>query len=67
MIFTGWMGPGERLNRWGVVGTLMIALGCYVLGMGADGQGRTGVLAPLKALAKEPGARLMLTVAAIDL
>ena len=56
---------GERLNRWGVVGTLMIALGCYVLGLGADGRGKTGVLAPLKALAKEPGARLMLMVAAI--
>jgi uncharacterized membrane protein len=65
LIFTGWMVLGERLNRWGVVGTLMIALGCYVLGLGADGQGKTGVLAPLKALAKEPGARLMLMVAAI--
>ena len=65
LIFTGWMVLGERLNRWGVAGTLMIALGCYVLGLGADGWGKTGVLAPLKALAKEPGARLMLMVAAI--
>ena len=65
LIFTGWLVLGERLNRWGVAGTLMIALGCYVLGLGADGQGKTGVLAPLKALAKEPGARLMLMVAAI--
>ena len=65
LIFTGWLVLGERLNRWGVAGTLMIALGCYVLGLGADGRGKTGVLAPLKALAKEPGARLMLMVAAI--
>lgn len=65
LIFTGWVVLGERLNRWGVAGTLMIALGCYVLGLGADGQGKIGVLGPLKALAKEPGARLMLMVAAI--
>jgi drug/metabolite transporter (DMT)-like permease len=65
LIFTGWVVLGERLNRWGVAGTLMIALGCYVLGLGAGGGGKTGVLAPLKALAKEPGARLMLMVAAI--
>src|SRR3989339_25421 len=65
LIFTGWVVLGERLNRWGVAGTVMIALGCYVLGLGADGQRRTGGLAPLKALAKEPGARLMLMVAAI--
>ena len=65
MIFTGWVVLGERLNRWGVVGTLMIALGCYVLGLGTGGGGKTGVLAPLQALAKEPGARLMLMVAAI--
>lgn len=65
LIFTGWLVLGEHLNRWGVAGTVMIALGCYVLGLGADGRGRTGVLAPLKALAREPGARLMLMVAAI--
>jgi drug/metabolite transporter (DMT)-like permease len=33
--------------------------------VGAGGGGKTGILAPLKALAKEPGARLMLMVAAI--
>ena len=65
LILTGWLVLGESLNHWGVMGTLMIALGCYVLGLGAGGQGRTGVLAPLMALAKEPGARLMLMVAAI--
>jgi drug/metabolite transporter (DMT)-like permease len=64
LIFTGWLVLGENLNSWGVAGTLMIALGCYVLGLGAGG-GKTGVMAPLKALAKEPGARLMLMVAAI--
>jgi drug/metabolite transporter (DMT)-like permease len=65
LIFTGWLVLGESLNRWGVAGTVMIALGGYILGLGADGRRRTGVLAPLKALAREPGARLMLMVAAI--
>ena len=65
LIFTGWLVLGESLNRWGVIGTAMIALGCYVLGLGAGGGGMTGVLAPLKALVREPGARLMLMVAAI--
>jgi uncharacterized membrane protein len=65
LIFTGWLVLGESLNRWGVTGTVMIALGCYVLGLGAGGRAKTGVLAPLLALAKEPGTRLMLMVAAI--
>lgn len=65
MIFTGWLVLGERLNRWGVAGTMLIALGSYILGLGADGNAKTGVLAPLKALARERGARLMLLVAAI--
>jgi drug/metabolite transporter (DMT)-like permease len=65
LIFTGWLVLGESLNRWGMAGTVMIALGSYILGLGADGPGKTGFLAPLKALAREPGARLMLMVAAI--
>jgi drug/metabolite transporter (DMT)-like permease len=65
LIFTGWLVLGESLNRWGAVGTVMIALGSYILGVGADGRRRTGVLAPLQALAQEPGPRLMLLVAAI--
>jgi drug/metabolite transporter (DMT)-like permease len=65
LIFTGWLVLGERLSRWGVAGTVMIALGSYTLGLGADGNAKTGVLAPLKALVRERGARLMLIVAAI--
>jgi drug/metabolite transporter (DMT)-like permease len=65
LIFTGWLVLGESLNRWGVAGTVMIALGSYILGLGADNRGQRGVLAPLKALAQEPGACLMLMVAAI--
>jgi drug/metabolite transporter (DMT)-like permease len=65
LIFTGQLVLGESLNRWGVWGTLMIALGSYILGLGAGSRGRFGLLAPLKALAEEPGARLMLMVAAL--
>lgn len=65
LIFTGWLVLGESLNRWGVMGTMMIALGSYILGLGVDGEAKTGFLAPLKALAQEQGARLMLMVAGI--
>jgi drug/metabolite transporter (DMT)-like permease len=65
MIFTGSLVLGESLNRWGVTGTLMIALGSYILGLGTDAGVKIGFLAPVKALAREPGARLMLGVAAL--
>jgi len=65
LILTGWLLLGEGLNLWGVTGTLMIAGGSYILGLGVDTAGRVGIIAPLKALAREPGARLMFMVAAI--
>ena len=65
LIFTGWLVLGESLNRWGVLGTLMIGCGSYILGLGAGGNAKIGLLTPFKALAREPGARLMLLVAAI--
>jgi drug/metabolite transporter (DMT)-like permease len=43
----------------------MIAFGSYILGLGVGSRGRFGFLAPLKALAQERGARLMLMVAAL--
>lgn len=62
LIFTGWLILGEGLNRWGILGTLLIAGGSYFLGLGP---GRRGFLDPFKALAREKGTRLMLLVAAI--
>jgi len=62
MIFTGWLFLGESLNPWGIAGTILIAVGSYILGL--EG-GRQGFWAPIKALARETGARLMLGVAAI--
>jgi len=65
LLGTGYLLLGEGLNRWGIGGIIMVAAGSYVLGLGADGGGRTGLLSPVKALARESGARLMLLVAAI--
>jgi drug/metabolite transporter (DMT)-like permease len=65
LIFTGYLILGEGLSRWGVLGTLLIAGGSYILGLGTGGTGRVGILAPIKALARERGALLMLLVAAI--
>lgn len=62
MTLTGWVLLGEGLNRWGISGTLMIACGSYILSLGT---GQPGFWAPLVALARESGARLMLAVAAI--
>lgn len=62
MIFTGWLFLGEELNAWGMAGTLLIALGSYLLGL--EG-GRYRFWAPFKALFWETGPRLMLAVAAI--
>lgn len=62
LILTGWVLLGEVLNSWGVAGTLLIAVGSYMLGLGGE---QAGFWAPLRALAREPGPRLMLMVAAI--
>ena len=53
---------GEGLNRWGILGILLIASGSYFLGLGP---GHRRFWDPIKALARETGARLMLLVAAI--
>jgi len=62
LIFTAWIILGEGLSHWGIAGTALIAGGSYFLGLGP---GRRGLLDPFKALAREPGARLMLLAAAL--
>ena len=62
LIFTGRLILGEGLNRWGVTAVLLMAAGSYILSLST---GRFGFLAPLKALAREPGARFMLAVAVL--
>ena len=62
LILTGWLILGEALSRGGLAGIALIALGSYVLGLGDF---RFAWWEPFAALAWEPGARLMLIVAAI--
>jgi drug/metabolite transporter (DMT)-like permease len=65
LILTGWLLLGEGLKPGGAAGTLMVAAGCYLLGLGANDGGRVGFFAPFRALAREPGTRLMLGAAVI--
>jgi drug/metabolite transporter (DMT)-like permease len=60
MILTGWVFLGEELGRWGIGGVFLIAGGSYILSLGAEEAGFWG---PFRALAREPGPRLMLGVA----
>jgi drug/metabolite transporter (DMT)-like permease len=62
LILTGWLVLGEAMNFAGLVGIALVAGGSYFLGLGGD---RSAWWEPLAALAREPGARLMLAVAAI--
>jgi drug/metabolite transporter (DMT)-like permease len=61
MVVTGALILGEAPGVAGVAGILLIVIGAYVLN--ADRAG--SLLAPLRALAADPGARLFLGVAAI--
>jgi len=62
MILTGWLILGEALGLAGWAGLGLIAAGSYILGLGSL---RFTWWEPLAALAREPGARLMLMVAAL--
>jgi len=62
LILTGWLILGESLSFAGLAGIALVAAGSYFLGLGTD---RSPWWKPLAALAREPGARLMLLVAAI--
>jgi len=53
---------GERITPAGGAGILLIATGSYLLNLG---EVRNGFLAPLRAIGREPGSRLMIAVALI--
>jgi drug/metabolite transporter (DMT)-like permease len=59
LLITGWIILGERPTAGGSAGVLLIGAGAWVL----PGRHSQGFLAPIKALAREPGPRLMLGVA----
>lgn len=60
MIATGWAVLDEVPDARGVAGILLIAIGAYSINLEKL---RGGVLGPIRAIASEPGSRLMLVVA----
>jgi drug/metabolite transporter (DMT)-like permease len=62
LILTGWVFLGEALSLAGLAGIVLVAGGSYFLGLGRE---RASWWQPLAALARDPGARLMLLVAVI--
>ncbi len=63
MVLTGFLVLGETLSWQGVIGIALIVLGAYSLN--AEHWRRDGLLAPLRAIARERGSRLMLLAALI--
>lgn len=62
LIATSFLMLGERIDRSGLAGILLIAVGSYMLNID---KAAYGFLSPLKAIAKEKGSWLMVIVAAI--
>jgi drug/metabolite transporter (DMT)-like permease len=62
IILTGWWVLDETVSGIGLLGIMFTASGAYVLHFKAGGK---GFFAPLKAMARERGSRLMLAVAGI--
>jgi uncharacterized membrane protein len=61
---TGYLLLGETVTLQGLGGILLVVVGAYLLNLG-EVAGGSQVLAPLRAIARERGSRLMLAVAAI--
>ncbi len=57
---TAYIVLGERLSFAGLAGIVLVAAGAYLLNAGRS---RQGLFAPLAAIAREPGSRLMVVVA----
>ncbi len=62
MLLTGWVVLREAPNPQGLAGILLIVAGAYAINLDKI---RGGILAPIKAITREPGSRLMLIVAFI--
>jgi len=62
LILFAYLIAGQRVSLRGAAGIALIAAGSYLLNLGAA---RRGVWAPVLAIAREPGSRLMIAVAAI--
>ncbi len=62
MLLTGWLVLGEAPDARGLTGILLIVAGAYAINLDKI---RGGILGPIRAIATEPGSRLMLIVAFI--
>lgn len=62
LILTSWLFLGERINLAGFTGICLVCLGGYILNIENI---KHGLLAPIAAIFKEKGSRLMLLVALI--
>lgn len=62
IIVTGWILLGEKISVSGILGIFLIVIGSYCLNLSHI---REGFFAPLIAIFKEPGPRLMLLVSFI--
>jgi len=62
MIFTSNLILGERLDKFGIVGILLTAIGAYLLNINTAKQ---GILEPFKAIGRERGSMYMIIVAFI--
>ncbi|MBW2080041.1 MAG: EamA family transporter [Deltaproteobacteria bacterium] len=62
IVLTGWLVLDEKVTTGGLLGILCTVTGAYVLHIKSS---RKGLLEPFRAIAKEQGSRLMLSVAGI--
>ncbi len=62
VILTGWIFLGERVTPTGALGILLIVTGSYLLNLSRVSE---GVFEPIRAIWREKGSRLMLSVALI--
>lgn len=60
LVVTGWVFLGESLGACGVSGILLVVAGSYVINLSHAGR---DVFGPFRAIAREPGTRLMVLVA----
>jgi len=62
MLLTGWLVLGEAPDARGLLGILLIVAGAYSINLDKI---KGGIAAPIRAIATEPGSRMMLIVAFI--
>ena len=65
-ILTGYVFLGERVSQAGATGIILVVCGAWLLNLDAvRSNGRVDIVAPFRAIVREPGSRLMLITAGI--